>query len=65
MNMRKRSFFFVVFVFVAANAFAVNNYIPKKFNTVTSHGDTYPYVLNNTKTNTNAKDIAAAAGVHL
>ena len=58
--MRRRSFFFIVFVFVAADAFAVNDYIPKKFNTITSYDDVYPYRLNNTKTNTNAKDISAA-----
>lgn len=48
-------------LFTTVNAYAVNNYIPKKFNTVTSYNDVYPYRLNNTKTNTNAKDISAAA----
>ena len=33
--------------------------MPKKFNTITSHNDVYPYVLNNTKTNANAKDLSA------
>ncbi len=56
--MRKRIFGFMALLFIAADAFAVNNYIPKKFNTVTSYDDVYPYRLNNTKTNTNAKDIS-------
>lgn len=58
--MRKSIFFFMTFLFAAVNAYAVNNYIPQKFNTVTSYNDIYPYRLNNTKTNTNAKDISAA-----
>lgn len=59
--MKKGIFVFIVSVSIAANAFAVNNYVPKKFNTVTSYNDVYPYRLNNTKTNTNAKDISASA----
>ena len=55
--MRKRNFVFMALLFITVDAFAVNNYIPKKFNTVTSYNDVYPYRLNNTKTNTNAKDI--------
>ena len=58
--MRKRIFGFIALLFVAVDAYAVNNYIPKKFNTVTSYNDVYPYRLNNTKTNTDAKDISAA-----
>ena len=38
---------------------ATNNYVQKKFNTVTSYNDVYPYVLNNTKTSTNAQNISA------
>jgi hypothetical protein len=38
---------------------ATNNYVQKKFNTVTSYNDVYPYVLNNTKTSTNAQTISA------
>lgn len=59
--MRKRFFVFMTMLFTTVNTYAVNNYIPKKFNTVTSYNDVYPYRLNNTKTNTNAKDISAAA----
>lgn len=51
----------MVLLFTAVDAYAVNNYIPKKFNTVTSYNDVYPYRLNNTKTNTDAKDISAAS----
>ncbi|MBR3148007.1 MAG: hypothetical protein IKF41_01515 [Alphaproteobacteria bacterium] len=57
--MKKGFFFFVVSVLVATSATAVDSYVPKKFNTITSHNDVYPYVLNNTKTNTNAKNISA------
>ena len=58
--MRKSIFGFVILLCGTVDAIAVNNYIPKKFNTVTSYNDVYPYVLNNTKTNTNAKDISVA-----
>ena len=57
--MKKGSFTFILSLFIATNAMAVNNYMPKKFNTITSHGDVYPYVLNNTKTNTNAKNLSS------
>lgn len=59
--MRKSIFILFVTIFTITEAGAVNNYVPKKFNTVTSHDDVYPYRLNNTKTNTNAKDISAAS----
>lgn len=51
--MRKRSFFIVVLLLIAPCAFGANNFMPKKFNTVTSHDDVYPYRLNNTKINSN------------
>ena len=38
---------------MAANAFAANGFIPKRFNTVTSHDDVYPYILNNAQVNYN------------
>lgn len=57
--MKKGFFVFGLCFLTVTNAMAVNNYVPKKFNTITSHGDVYPYVLNNTKTNTNAKNISA------
>ncbi len=49
--MRKIFFIFTVVFFACANSFAVNT-VPQRFTTVTSHDDVYPYVLNNTKTNT-------------
>lgn len=58
--MKKGFLIFALSILTVANADAVNaNYVPKKFNTVTSHDDVYPYRLNNTKTNTNARDISA------
>lgn len=58
--MRKRLSFFLVSVFFVSTAFAANNFIPKKFTTVTSHDDVYPYRLNNTKpSNSNKKNISS------
>lgn len=59
--MRKGFLVFIALLFAVADAVAVNNYTPKKFNTITSHNDVYPYVLNNTKANTDAKNTSAAA----
>jgi len=57
--MGKRLSFFLVSMIFASTAFAANNFIPKKFTTVTSHDDVYPYRLNNTKpSNTNKKNIS-------
>lgn len=50
-DMEKKLSFFLVSVVIASNCLAANNFIPKKFTTVTSHEDVYPYVLNNTKQN--------------
>lgn len=48
--------FFIIALFVAPCAMGANNFMPKRFNTVTSHDDVYPYRLNNTKpSNTNKK----------
>ena len=44
---------FLSMLLVVPNAFGANNFIPKRFNTVTSHDDVYPYILNNTKTTSN------------
>ena len=60
-GMKKGILVFLLSFCAFANSFAVNNYTPKKFTTVTSHGDVYPYVLNNAKTGTNAKNISASA----
>ena len=51
--MRKRNIFIIVLLLIAPCAFGANNFIPKKFNTVTSHNDVYPYRLNNAKINSN------------
>ena len=56
--MKKGSFIFIVSVLVVFDALAANNFIPKRFNTVTSHDDVYPYILNNAKVNTNKKTSA-------
>lgn len=57
--MGKRLSFLLVSMIFASTAFAANNFIPKKFTTVTSHNDVYPYRLNNTKpSNTNKKNIS-------
>jgi len=57
--MGKRLSFLLVSMIFASTAFAANNFIPKKFTTVTSHDDVYPYRLNNTKpSNTNKKNIS-------
>ena len=50
--MGKRFAFLFLSVIVATNAMAVN-YIPKRFQTVTSHDDVYPYRLNNAKVTNN------------
>ena len=61
-SMKKGIFIFYAFVLTLSNAFAVDNYISKRFNTITSHSDVYPYVLNNTKTtDTAAKDTSVTS----
>ena len=48
--MRKGIYFFTALsILFVPYAFGANNFIPKKFTTVTSHDDVYPYRLNNTK----------------
>ena len=59
-GMRKGIFIFTALCGIVFDAMATDNYVPKKFNTITSYNDVYPYVLNNTKTGTNAKNISAA-----
>lgn len=58
--MKRIFFIFFAIITVIVEAGAVNNYVPKKFNTITSHNDVYPYRLNNTKTNTNTKETSSA-----
>ena len=54
--MGKKISFLLLSLFIAYDAVAVNaNFIPKKFNTVTSHDDVYPYMLNNAKPNSGKK----------
>lgn len=63
--MGKRLSFFLMAVLFTSVAMAIgttNNFIPKKFTTVTSHDDVYPYRLNNTQApNTNKKNISTNA----
>ena len=58
--MKKGFFVFLAFVFYASNVMAATNYNSKKFNTITSHDDVYPYVLNNAKQNQNTKKTSSA-----
>lgn len=53
--MRKRFLFFLLPLIIAPDVLAANNYIPKKFNTVASHEDVVPYILNNTQPVTKKK----------
>lgn len=50
-TMRKGLFFLTICLAFSVNAIAATNYIPKRFNTVTSHDDVYPYRLNNARPN--------------
>ena len=54
--MRKGFIFLSLCLSFLTGAFAAGGYIPKKFNTVTSHDDVYPYRLNNAKPNTTNKN---------
>jgi len=60
--MKKTGFIFVLSLFIIADVMAAVNYMPKRFNTVTSHDDVYPYILNNTKVNSNKSPTSAGAG---
>lgn len=51
--MRKGIVFFVVSLLIVLPSFGAVNFIPKRFNTITSHDDVYPYRLNNAKVKTN------------
>ena len=51
--MGKRLSFFLLSLIVISNVWAASNFIPKKFTTVTSHDDVYPYRLNNAKPTSN------------
>jgi hypothetical protein len=56
--MEKRIPFILLALFVASNSLAATNFMPKRFNTVTSHEDVYPYRLNNAKPNDGQKIIS-------
>ena len=47
--MEKKISFLLLALFVASNSLAATNFMQKRFNTVTSHDDVYPYRLNNAK----------------
>ncbi len=53
--MRKGFIFLSLCSILASSAFAANGYVPKRFNTVTSHDDVYPYRLNNAQPNPSNK----------
>ena len=62
--------FFIVCLLVAFDANAAINFMPKKFKTVTSHEDVYPYILNNaqptnkkTTTSTNTINTVSATPI--
>lgn len=58
--MRKRLPLFLISIFFILPAVAESNFIPKKFTTVTSHDDVYPYRLNNAKqSNSNKKNTSS------
>lgn len=52
-SMKKGFFIFATLLFMTHSVFAATGFIPKRFNTVTSHQDVYPYILNNAKINNN------------
>ena len=54
-EMRKGLLILSAFLFASFGANAATTFMPKRFNTVTSHDDVYPYILNNAKTNPNAQ----------
>ncbi|MBR4625403.1 MAG: hypothetical protein IKO56_07705 [Alphaproteobacteria bacterium] len=60
-TMRKGLFFFTICLVFVSNAFAATNYIPKRFNTVTSHDDVYPYRLNNAQPNPSNKTTTSSS----
>ena len=59
--MKKGLFFFTICLVFVSNAFAATNYIPKRFNTVTSHDDVYPYRLNNAQPNPSNKTTTSSS----
>nr|MBQ0091630.1 hypothetical protein [Candidatus Enterousia merdequi] len=60
--MRKVLIILSVFLFNYADVMAATKFAPKKFNTITSHNDVYPYLLNNTKTNVNKNTTTNSTG---
>ena len=62
--MRKGILIFVALIFSVADAIAAtHSNVSKRFNTVNSYGNIYPYVLNNTKTNSNTKPNKTSSAV--
>lgn len=49
-GMEKKFIFLLSLIFISANAVA-NDFMPKRFNAITSHEDVYPYRLNNANPN--------------
>ena len=61
--MKKGIFIFLLSFCACADSFAVNNFKPQKFNTITSHADVYPYVLNYAQSGTTANNISNTGSV--
>ena len=59
--MKKGLFFLTICLVFIPNTFAATNYIPKRFNTVTSHDDVYPYRLNNAQPNPSNKTTTSSS----
>lgn len=53
--MWKGKFLILALIFITSYAFGATGFIPKKFNTVTSHEDVYPYRLNNAQVSSDKK----------
>jgi len=60
--MRKSILFFISMMFVASGVWAANNFMPKRFNTVTSHDDIVPYRLNNAQLKKNSTNTINSTG---
>lgn len=57
-SMKNRFFFLTCLSLICVDALAATEYRQRTFNTITSHNDVYPYVLNNAKQNTNNSTVS-------
>ena len=60
--MNRRIFIFITSLFILMDSVSAVEYMPKRFNTVTSHSDVYPYVLNNANPNINKNTSSTNTG---